>query len=79
MIDRFQTCLGYYWYALEAYYDYRDQYEILARLRAIGFKPGDLSESSDSADPEEDWYALEVYASLLENGYNGRWRGAETA
>lgn len=68
-MDRFQVCLGYFWYMLYGYEDYADACDIGRRLDRIGFKPGHGNEGSAAMDEEENWYAKEVFDRLCDEGY----------
>lgn len=62
--DRFQVCLGYYWYAHYSYKTYEEACEIMARLNAIGFSPAPSDECSDAITSEVNYLAREVYERL---------------
>lgn len=69
MFDRFQTCLGYYWYAAFGYTDYWTACEIHGRLGAIGYKPGLSNEYSEAMDNPKNALAKSVFERLCKEGY----------
>lgn len=66
--DRFQICLGYYWYMAFGYVNYWEACEIHARLERIGYKPSCSDEYSEAIGYEENVIARKVLAKLV--GYD---------
>lgn len=71
MFDRFQICLGYYWYQAYGYADYIEACHIFDRLQKIGFKPASSDEYSEAMKRDYNSIAKTVFDNLVENGYEG--------
>lgn len=76
MFDRFQVCLGYYWYQAFGYACYEDACHIYQRLENIKFKPAPSDEYSRAMKNPENEIAKQVFDNLVENGYEYEQRRA---
>jgi hypothetical protein len=69
MKDRFQVCLGFYWYMAYGYADYREACEIEYRLDNIMFHPAPSDEYTVAMLDPRNVEAKAVFDNLMKNGY----------
>lgn len=70
-MNRWDICLGWYWYAMYGTNSYEEQCEILERLRKLDYSPGIGNECSAAFLEPENVNALVVYADLVKERVTG--------